>query len=76
MFGEVAVEPDGRIVVASNAIDMGTGTATVLALAPAPFLGANASAFHAGGTTRFELLQLEEGFDQQPDNPRWSPIAC
>ncbi len=72
---DVAIDPHGRITVTSNVIDMGTGTATTLAIATAGVLGANASEVRTGFLDPFAALRLEEGFPMQPDNPRWTPVA-
>lgn len=71
---EVAIDPDGRITVTTNVIDMGTGTATTLAIATAGLLGANAAEVKTGILAPFTALRLEAGFKMQPDNPRWTPI--
>lgn len=72
---EVEIDPDGRITITTNVIDMGTGTATALAIATAGHLGANATEVRTGVLAPFAALKLEEGFEMQPDNPRWTPIA-
>lgn len=72
---EVAIDPEGRITITTNVIDMGTGTATTLAIATASRLGANATKVNTGYLDPFAALELEEGFKKQPDNPRWTPIA-
>lgn len=72
---EVAIAPDGRITVTTNVIDMGSGTATTLAIATARMLGANASEVLTGQIAPFAALRLEEGWTLEPDNPRWTPIA-
>lgn len=71
---EVAIDADGRITVTTNVIDMGTGTATTLAIATAGKLGANAETVNTGFLEPFKALELEEGFKLQPANPRWTPI--
>ncbi len=72
---EVSIDPDGKIAVTSNVIDMGTGTATTLAIATASLLGANATEVNTGHLAPFAALKLEEGFKMQADNPRWTPIV-
>ncbi|MEJ8573993.1 xanthine dehydrogenase family protein molybdopterin-binding subunit [Microbaculum marinum] len=71
---EVAIDPDGRITVTTNVIDMGNGSATTLAIATATHLGANATEVKTGYLDPFEALQLEQSFEMQPDNPRWTPL--
>ncbi len=71
---EVAIDRDGKITVTTNVIDMGTGTATTLAISTAGHLGANATQVRTGFLAPFAALKLEEGFKKQPDNPRWTPL--
>ncbi|WP_346908058.1 molybdopterin cofactor-binding domain-containing protein [uncultured Roseibium sp.] len=71
---EVAIDAQGNITVTTNVIDMGSGTATTLAIATAKHLGANAAKINTGFLAPFADLQLEEGFKMQPDNPRWTPL--
>jgi CO/xanthine dehydrogenase Mo-binding subunit len=75
VFQGVALDPSGRIVVTSHAVDMGTGTATTLAVTTARTLGANADEVKTGEIAIFDKLQMVESFDAQPDNPRWTPIS-
>jgi len=74
VMSQVAVTPEGGVVVTTNSIDMGTGLATTMALAPAGALGRNANEINTGQTAPFENLRLVEGFEEQPYNPRWVPI--
>jgi len=74
VLDEVAIAPDGKISITTNVIDMGTGTATTLAIATANALGANATEVNTGIIAPFAALKLEEGFKMQPDNPRWTPL--
>lgn len=75
VFQGVAIEPDGKIVVTSHAVDMGTGTATTLALSAARALGANADEVKTGEVAVFDKLGMVESFTEQRDNPRWTPIT-
>lgn len=75
VFQGVALEPDGRIVVTSHAVDMGTGTATTLAVTTASALGANADEVRTGEIAIFEKLGMVESFAEQRENPRWTPIT-
>lgn len=58
MFAAVQIEPDGAITVYTPYIDMGNGAATALGLAPAAFLGRNASSINMGETQLFDSLKL------------------
>ena len=76
VMAEVAIGPDGALTVRSNAVDMGNGSATTLALSTAGYAGSNATTVVMGESTRFEAAL---GFDlalptRQPqwDNPRWT----
>ncbi|MEO1199159.1 MAG: molybdopterin cofactor-binding domain-containing protein [Pseudomonadota bacterium] len=74
VLDEVAIDPEGKITVTTNVIDMGTGTATTLAIATAGRLGANAARLNTGFLAPFKALRLEESFEMQAGNPRWTPI--
>ena len=71
---EVSIDQNGNILILTHAIDMGSGTATALSLATAQSLGANAHDIKTGVVDAFEALELVEGFEPKPDNPRWTPI--
>jgi CO/xanthine dehydrogenase Mo-binding subunit len=75
VFQAVEIDRDGRIVVTSHAVDMGTGTATTLALTTARTLGASADEVKTGEIAIFKQLAMVESFDEQKDNPRWTPIT-
>lgn len=74
LFNDVAIDPEGRIVVTSHAVEMGNGSATTFALATAAILGANAEAVRLGEIALFKQLEMVESFTPQPDNPRWTPL--
>ena len=74
VLDEVAIDPNGKIIVTTNVIDMGTGTATTLAISTAGLLGANATEVRTGFVAPFAALKLEESFKMQADNPRWTPL--
>jgi CO/xanthine dehydrogenase Mo-binding subunit len=58
VLGRVELEPDGRITVTTNAVDMGNGSATALALATSAWLGTNAHSIEMGNTSFYEVLNL------------------
>jgi CO/xanthine dehydrogenase Mo-binding subunit len=58
VFGRVELAPDGTISVTTNAVDMGNGSATSLALATARWLGANAASIEMGNSTFSDILNL------------------
>ena len=75
VYQAVEIDRDGKIVVSSHAVDMGTGTATTLAITTARALGANADEVRTGEIAIFKKLEMIESFDEQKDNPRWTPIT-
>ncbi len=76
VMAEVSLTADGRITVASNAVDMGNGSATSLAVSTAGFLGSNAAAISMGEVTRFVTgLKFDSNLppsEQNWDNPRYT----
>jgi CO/xanthine dehydrogenase Mo-binding subunit len=74
VFSGVAIDEHGKITVTTHAVDMGTGTATTLAITTARALGANADEVRTGEIAIFEKLEMIESFTEQRDNPRWTPI--
>ena len=74
VMSQVRIDPDGRISVVTNNVDMGQGSATAHALMTSKALGRNADAIDTGRTEIFRALKLVEGFKEQPRNPRWTPI--
>jgi len=71
----VRIGPDGRITVVTNNVDMGQGAATAHALMTSKALGRNADDIDTGRTEIFRELQLVGSFEEQPSNPRWTPIV-
>jgi CO/xanthine dehydrogenase Mo-binding subunit len=74
VMAQVRIDPDGRVFVVTNNVDMGQGAATVHALATSKALGRNADAIDTGRTEIFRELKLVGSFQEQPSNPRWTPI--
>lgn len=72
MLGSVKILPDGRISVISNAVDMGNGSATTLAVVTARHLGNNAHEIQMGDPEVFQALELTSGGTPQWENPRWT----
>jgi len=75
VYQAVEIDRDGRIVVTSHAVDMGTGTATTLAVTTARTLGANADEVKTGEIAIFKKLEMVESFEERKDDPRWTPIT-
>lgn len=70
----LSIEADGKMVLTTSAVDMGQGLATALAVSTAAALGKNADEIDTGEIGAFNALQQVGGFDEQPENPRWTPI--
>jgi CO/xanthine dehydrogenase Mo-binding subunit len=76
VMAEVAVSRDGNISVRTNAVDMGNGSATSLAIATGAILGQNARTIVMGDTT---VLKPALGLDTSTlsgknwTDPRWTP---
>lgn len=62
-MGNVSLEPDGRVTVTTNAVDMGNGSATSLALGTARWLGTNAASIDMGNPVFYAVLDLTTGSD-------------
>ncbi|HUT09482.1 MAG TPA: molybdopterin cofactor-binding domain-containing protein [Thermoguttaceae bacterium] len=75
VMAQVRIGSDGRVSVVTNNVDMGQGAATVHALATSKALGRNADAIDTGRTEIFRELKLVGSFEEQPNNPRWTPIV-
>lgn len=67
MFGAVEIDKDGSIYVRTPYIDMGNGAATGLALAPATYMGRNASGINMGEVACFDALDLTTSYYQNPN---------
>ena len=74
VMSAVSIDPNGKLVLTTNSIDMGQGLATALAISTAASLGKNADEIKTGEVALFNTLELEAGFKIQKDNPRWTPI--
>ncbi len=75
VMSQVRIDAQGQVYVTTNCVDMGQGAATVHALATAQSLGRNADGIETGQTEVFRELKLFGSFNQEPDNPRWTPIV-
>lgn len=64
MFGGVQLNRDGTLTVRTPYIDMGNGAATALGLAPARYLGLNASHIKMGDAAYFDALGLTTSSSQ------------
>ncbi len=58
VMADVALSESGKIMVRTNAVDMGNGSATTLAMAPAAMLGKNADEIEMGQVNIFDVLDL------------------
>ncbi|NQZ07399.1 MAG: xanthine dehydrogenase family protein molybdopterin-binding subunit [Algicola sp.] len=64
VVGHVALSRDGKITVKTNAVDMGNGSATTLAVVTAAALGHNASTIEMGDYSLYPSLQMKTGWDK------------
>jgi len=72
VVGAVSLEADGRLKVTTNAVDMGNGSATTLAVSTALQLGNNAASIEMGNAAAFDALELTTGHDGNwQSSPRW-----
>lgn len=76
VMAEVSIAQDGRIAVRSNAVDMGNGSATSLAVSTASHAGANAATVALGEVTAFieglGLSSFPASGEPNWDNPRYT----
>ena len=63
VMADVSLGPDGSITVQTNAVDMGNGPATTLAITTATHLGRNADDIRMGEVELFKALQLSNSAD-------------
>lgn len=75
VMSQVRIERDGRVLVTTNNVDMGQGSATAHALTASKALGRNADGIETGKTAVFRELKLFGSFTEEPNNPRWTPIV-
>ena len=68
MFGGVQLNRDGTLTVRTPYIDMGNGAATALGLAPAKYLGLNATHIKMGDAAYFDALGLTTSGDSTQPN--------
>lgn len=77
VMAEVSIDAGGAIAVRTNAVDMGNGSATSLALATAAILGQNAAAITMGDTLVLKAaLGLDTALSRPSNNwsePHWTP---
>ncbi len=73
MVAAVEIDPDGRINVRSNAVDMGNGSATTLGVVIGPILGANAQSVEMGSSKVFKATGLSaRALPADWGNPHWT----
>lgn len=69
VLGRVEIDADGNVLVTTNAVDMGNGSATSLAITPARWLGVNAYSIEMGNATFSDILNLTSTPGQTPCAP-------
>lgn len=79
----LTMDPHGRLLLLTNSVDMGNGTATTLPLSIVDLLGRPADDIKIGATTEFDPLQLagpkaKDEADQEKlaKNPFWVPYRA
>lgn len=75
VLAAVAIDQYGHFTVRSNAVDMGNGSATTLAVVIADALGANASAVETGNATLWGQLQMSTDSSGSWKNSNWTRKA-
>lgn len=73
VMADILLKRNGDVVVRTTAIDMGQGSATTLALAPARWLGTNAASIEMGRVAIFQNLQPKELCKREGKRPHKSP---
>jgi len=76
VMAAVEIDEGGAITVTTNAVDMGTGSATSLAISTAGSLGANAQRIEMGDAAVFDALGFRPDLPKKAQvwtNPRWTP---
>ncbi len=59
VVGAVSIDGSGNVTIASNAVDMGNGSATTLAVVVGPVLGRNAASIDMGNPLLWPALQMK-----------------
>jgi CO/xanthine dehydrogenase Mo-binding subunit len=74
MVAAAFIEQDGRVRVQSDAVDMGNGSATTIAVVVGPVLGANAETIEMGACRLFGEtgLTTDDPHNQRWLNPKWT----
>jgi len=80
----VAIAPDGRVTIHSNAVEMGTAIGTALARRAGAVIGGDADEVHLAEVEAFAPLSLvtsgdpysmtQEAQDEAAKDPRWVPV--
>ncbi len=72
MVASVEMDTEGNITVASDAVDMGNGSATTLATVVGKILGRNASSITMGGYQLFSETGLKDPYGGAWNDPTWT----
>lgn len=72
MVASVEMDAEGNITVASDAVDMGNGSATTLATVVGKILGRNASSITMGGYQLFGETGLKDPYGGAWTDPTWT----
>lgn len=72
LVGYVEIKPDGSLEVRTDAVDMGNGSATTLAVTPGEMLGNNAASIEMGDPNLFDQLKMSTSSDGNWGIDNWT----
>ncbi|WP_085909715.1 xanthine dehydrogenase family protein molybdopterin-binding subunit [Kiloniella majae] len=72
LIGYVELDRSGRLTVKTNAVDMGNGSATTLAVSTADHLGRNASSIDMGNPDLYPVLKMSSDKKGSWKEPGWT----
>ncbi len=72
LIGYVEIDETGKLTVKTNAVDMGNGSATTLAVTTAEYLGHNASTIDMGNPDLYPVLKMTTTGNDDWQDPDWT----
>lgn len=72
LIGYVEIDEEGQLTVKTNAVDMGNGSATTLAVTTAEYLGHNASTIDMGNPDLYPVLDMTTTGNDDWQDPAWT----
>ncbi len=76
VMAEVSITQQGELIVRTNCVDMGNGSATTLAISTAGYAGHNAARILMGDTAYFNALNMSSGSGSSCNADNKNPPAC